>query len=121
LRTQQGKELIMKKLLTCTALAVASMATPALARCHGNQTPDGWELNIASWTRAELTEIGAIGKAIKAIDPSSTDYVADIAALIDRYECSGVEHANAVKNVMGRATARAACGRPGRPLDPVAC
>jgi hypothetical protein len=115
------KESTMKKLLTGTALALALTATPALARCHGNQTPDGWDLKIASWTRAELYEIGAIGKAIKAIDPSSSDYVADIAAVIDRIECSGIEHANAVKDVVSRATARAACGRPGQALDPVAC
>src|SRR5215469_8376260 len=99
----------MKKFLTLTALALGLAATPALARCHGHSTADGhWDLNVNAWTNAELVEIGTIADKIKAIAPTIPYNPVEIAAVIDQYECSGVEHANAIKDVVGLSTARAA-------------
>ena len=106
------EELIMKKSLSLSALAFALMATPALARCHGHSTPDGhWDLNVNSWTREELLELCAIADKIKAIEPSSNVDGVEIGAVIDQYECAGVEHAHAVEDAIGAATALAALKR----------
>ena len=103
----------MKK-LALTALALALTATPALARCHGHRAPDGqWYLDVYSWTNAEMAEIGTIADRIKAIDPTSTSSSAEIAGMLDQFECAGVAHDIAINNILGLALSQAALkGKP---------
>ena len=89
------------KSLAIAAALVATAVAPAAAtiRCHGHSSPDGWVLNVPSWTDAEIKEAESLTVQLKKINPDSTETVADTAAILDQFACQGIDGTEALIGV----------------------
>jgi hypothetical protein len=95
----------MRRLLI-TASALALLVTPAAAKCHGHTDGKHWTLNLSSWTDAELLEMSQLADFINSsFNLNEPESAASVSAVVDQFECSGVSHADAVKNLIGAASA----------------
>ena len=94
--------------IVIAAALVASIASPALARCHAHRLPDGsWKEDLLSWSSSEVVEVTAITEQLNA-DTGMEQKDVNVAVAMDQFECAGLSHDKAIDAVrrLARAMAR---------------
>jgi hypothetical protein len=73
-------------------VALAASTVFASARCHSGNYP-------ASWSDSETTEVIEITKQVNVLS-GRNEHTADIAHIINVYECSDISHTQTIKELL---------------------